>query len=204
MTVITCTSTIFIPFFVELLHLMTTNLAKLKALIRNEPYLKGLVNKDGYTLPFICAWKDYSDAMQMFIDENIDCNEVVKGTTIFHEAASFNSLETLKLLLRHKPDALNLQTKPKDTILHWACSNKNIEIIGFLLGCDGIDVNIKNQFGYTPLHIGCLRNSTKIVAMLLGHQSIDICIKSNEKKLPEELTSDVNIKRMIRMKRSQK
>ena len=61
---------------------MIHNLAKLKALFRNESYLKDLVNKDGYTLPFICAEKNYSDAIQMFIDENIDCNEVIKLSLI--------------------------------------------------------------------------------------------------------------------------
>ena len=184
---------------------MINNLAKLKALFRNESYLKDLVNKDGYTLPFICAQKNYSDAMQMFIDENIDCNEFVHGITIFHKAARCNSLETLKLLLRNKPDALNLQNNQKDTMLHWACDRKHIEVIKFMLGQDGVDVNIKNKkHGHTPLHLGCLRNSIKTVAMLLGHQSIDISIRNNEKKLPEELTSDVNIKRMIQKKRSQK
>ena len=87
---------------------MTNNLEKFKAVIRNDPYLKDLVNKDRYTLPFVCAQKNYSDAMQMFIDEKINCNEVIKYTTIFHEAAKYNSLETLKLMLRHKPDAVNL------------------------------------------------------------------------------------------------
>ena len=89
-------------------------------------------------------------------------------------------------------------------MLHWACSKINIEIIEFLLRSDGIDANIKNITGNTPLHISCVRNSTKVVAMLLGHQSIDISIRNNEKKLPEELTSDVNIKRMIQKKPSQK
>ena len=89
-------------------------------------------------------------------------------------------------------------------MLHLACNNKNIEIIGFLLGCDGIDVNIKNNYRNTPLHRGCLKDSIKTVAMLLGHQSIDISIKNNDKKLPQELTTNVNIRRLIQNKRSQK
>ena len=184
---------------------MTNNLPKLKALIRNEPYLKDLVNKDGYTLPFICAEKNYSNAIQIFIDENIDCKEVIKFTTIFHEAARNNSLETLKLLLRNQPDALiNLQDNYyKDTMLHLACDRKKIEVIEFLLGHDRIDVNIKNKHENTPLHLGCFSSSTKVVAMLLEHQSIDISVKNSQKKLADELTTDENIKRMIQKKRSQ-
>jgi len=179
-------------------------LAKLKALVRNEPYLKDLVNEAGYTLPLLCAEKNYVDAMEMFIGENIDCMEVTMDNTIFHQAAAYGSLETLKLLLDHMPDALNLKNNNMNTCLHLGCACNRIEIVQFLLEHDKIQVNAQNKHGDTPLHRSCWFKYIKIISVLLKNQSINVSIRNKGGKLPDEFNIDVNIKRMIKKKRSQK
>jgi len=175
-------------------------LAKLKALVRNEPYLKDWVNEDGYTLPFICAAKDYVDAMELFIGENIDCMAVINSSTMFHLAAEKGSLKTLQLLLHHNSDGLNRINYYGDTCLHLSCFFGFIEVAEFLVGYDGIDVNIQNVIsGDTPLHRSCYKNSIELVSMLLRNNKIDVNIRNKLGKTPLHISCKNNSIKLVLM-----
>jgi len=180
-------------------------LAKLKALIKNEPYLKDVVNNARTTLPYLCAENNYVDAMKLFIDAKIDCTKILaNGLTIFHQAIVKGSLETLKLLLHHKPSAVNLQSHVGDTLLHYACSLKKYEIMDFLLQLVGIDVNIRNKMSQTSLQYSCQIGYIKVVSKLLDHPSIDLSIKDSQGRLADYLIQSKQIKDMITAKRLKK
>jgi ankyrin repeat protein len=105
-------------------------------------------------------------AVRKELQEGADVNartksvyEELNGLTPLIQAATWNDLDRVKLLLEYKAD-VNLKAKNKrgDTALHMAIRNspfgdfnKAFEIIKLLLE-KSADFNAKNNYGDTPLH----------------------------------------------------
>jgi len=177
---------------------------KLRALFTYEPYYKELVDGEGYTFPFICTKENNVNAMSCLIKEGFDILENISGTTAFHRAAEFGSLEVLNVLLDHRREGLNLKNNHLLTPLHVSCLKNQIRIVEFLLQQPGIKVNAQDYWGRTPLHYASRNNNLKMVSLLVDHKSIDVDVKNKNNNAAEEATTDLSIKRTIRRKRSQK
>ena len=151
---------------------------KLEALFHHEPYLRDLVNKEGLTLPWICAQNNHTQGMLLFIKENFDCNEIINSSTVFHKAAECGSLDVLKVLLEYKPDALKLKNRGGDTLLHTACFNDKVEVVQFLLQPHlNVELNVTNKFACSPLHYACEENRIQVVELLLMQPGIDVNVR---------------------------
>ena len=105
--------------------------------------------------------------------------------------------ETLIKLFNPPVELINGLTNDGYTPLHLACIKGHINIVRILLFLKEIDVNIVNEKDGTPLHIACKRNDMQIVSILISFKA-DLNIKNSKNKLPIDLTTDENIKKLLK------
>jgi len=70
-----------------------------------------------------------------------------EGATPFHQAASYNNVDVMKILVGHEKKGLNEQDSDLYTPLHYACLSNCHDIVKFLTQQDGINVNLKSKKG---------------------------------------------------------
>ena len=105
--------------------------------------------------------------------------------------------ETLIKLFNPSVELINGLTKDGYTPLHLACIKGHINIVRILLFLKEIDVNIFHEKDGTPLHIACKKNNMQIVSILVSFKA-DLYIKNAQNKLPIDLTTDENIKKILK------
>ena len=92
---------------------------------------------------------------------------------------------------------INGLTNDGYTPLHLACIKGHINIVRILLFLKEINVNINQNKDGTPLHIACKRNDMQIVAILVSFKA-DLLVRNSLNKLPIELTTDENIRKILK------
>ena len=102
------------------------------------------------------------------------------GSTALHEAAQFNRLDEVKLLLE-KGAAINAANNVGITPLHLAALAGHTDIVALLLAHKA-DVKAKDVFGLTPLHCAAQYGHVSTMVMLLNHGA-DIESKTNTQGL---------------------
>ena len=105
--------------------------------------------------------------------------------------------ETLIKLFNPSVELINGLTNDGYTPLHLACIKGHINIVRILLFLKDIDVNIINKKDGTALHIACKKNDMQIVSILVSFKA-DLNIKDCKDKLPIDLTTDENIKKILK------
>ena len=105
--------------------------------------------------------------------------------------------QNLITLFNPSIELINGITKEGYTPLHLACLKGHINVIKILLFLKDIDVNIKSEKEGTPLHIACEKNNMQIVSILVSYKA-DLKIENSKHKLPIELTTDENIKKILK------
>ena len=105
--------------------------------------------------------------------------------------------ETLIKLFNPTAELINGLTNDGYTPLHLACIKGHINIIRTLLYLKEIDVNIINKKDGTPLHIACRKNNMQIVSILISYKA-NLYLKDYNDKYPYELTSDINIQKLLK------
>ena len=106
--------------------------------------------------------------------------------------------EFLIKLFNPSKELINGLTKDGYTPLHLACIKGHANIVRILLlFFKEIDVNINHKVDGTPLHIACKRNDTQIVSILVSSKA-DLYKKDYNDQLPIELTTDENIKKILK------
>ena len=105
--------------------------------------------------------------------------------------------ETLIKLFNPSVELINGLTNDGYTPLHLACIKGHINIVRILLFLKEIDVNITQEKDGTPLHIACKKNDMQIVSILVSFKA-DLYIKNLQNKLPIDLTTDENIKKILK------
>ena len=105
--------------------------------------------------------------------------------------------ETLIKLFNPSVELINGLTNDGYTPLHLACIKGHINIVRILLFLKEIDVNIIQEKDGTPLHIACKKNDMQIVSILVSFKA-DLYIKNSKDKLPIDLTTDENIKKILK------
>lgn len=91
---------------------------------------------------------------------------------------------------------LNAETLEKNTPLHLAIDMNSFRAIGLLLTLN-IRKNAKNSQSKTALHIASKSNSGKVIRLLLL-KGFDKNIRDIDGKLPEELCTDPNVRRLFK------
>ena len=105
--------------------------------------------------------------------------------------------QNLIKLYNPSPELINGITKEGYTPLHLACMKGHINIIKILLFLKDIDVNITSENEGTPLHIACEKNNMQIVSILVSFKA-NLKIRNSKNKLPIELTTDENIRKILK------
>lgn len=105
--------------------------------------------------------------------------------------------ESLIALFNPSAELINGLTKDGYTPLHLACIKGHINIVRILLFLKEIDVNILQEKDGTPLHIACKKNDMQIVSILVSFKA-NLNLKNSDNKLPIDLTTDDNIKKIIK------
>ena len=105
--------------------------------------------------------------------------------------------ETLIKLFNPSVEIINGLTNDGYTPLHLACIKGHINIVRILLFLKEIDVNIINKKDGTALHIACKKNDMQIVSILVSFKA-DLNIKDSKGKLAIDLTTDENIKKILK------
>ena len=105
--------------------------------------------------------------------------------------------ENLIKLFNPSEELINGLTNDGYTPLHLACIKGHINNVRILLFLKEIDVNINNEKDGTPLHIACKKNDMQIVSILVSFKA-NLYIKNSKNKLPIELTTDENIKKILK------
>ena len=73
-----------------------------------------------------------------------------EGATTFHQAANYNKVEIMKILVDHDCTGLNVQDFDLFTPLHYACLNNGYEMVKYLTDQEGINVDLKSKKGKKP------------------------------------------------------
>lgn len=91
-----------------------------------------------------------------------------RGWTALHEAAANNSIDTLRILLKHPSTLLRVQTFEGQTALFLACHhNCSIESIQLILDNVKNIVNRTSNENVSPLHVVCSQGRIKAVELLI-------------------------------------
>ena len=103
--------------------------------------------------PFIQAAFDGNreDVRILLLEDGMDVNQDMNGTTALHWAAGYGRTDVVNLLLQQKKLNINQLNNNKWTASHYASRSGRSEIVKSLLNQKGIQLNIKDEFGRTPL-----------------------------------------------------
>ena len=137
-----------------------------------------------------------------FIQENMDIlTNKETGWNALHYSCFYGQekmTQNLIKLFNPSPQLINgLTIKEKYTPLHLACLKGHINIVRILLFLKDIEVNIQSEKEGTPLHIACQKNNMQIVSILVSFKA-DLNLRNSNQKLPIELTTDENIRKILK------
>ncbi|XP_066930625.1 uncharacterized protein [Clytia hemisphaerica] len=78
------------------------------------------------------------------------CDPLLKnkdGATAYHQAANYNSVSVMKVLIASNYKGMNAQDVDMYTPLHYACLNNGFDMVRFLTDQKGINVDLRNKKG---------------------------------------------------------
>ena len=178
--------------------------------IKNEKENENIINENkeqiiNQAIEFIISDKVTQFNEYIYINDFIQENMSVltnkeNGWNALHYSCFYGRekmTQNLIELYNPSPELINGITKEGYTPLHLACIKGHINVIKTLLFLKDINVNIKSNIEGTPLHIACEKNNMQIVSILVSYKA-DLKIKNSKNKLPIELTTDENIKKILK------
>ena len=154
------------------------------------------INTYGYTVLHFAALYNAKKCAKFLLESQskIFCQPAKSQLTPFHLAAGSDSFSVLKLLARHKPDAIYDKDSMGRNIMHHAAIGGALNTLLYCLGL-GIDVNaqaiVRNDDGEidelmnagrscTALHFAIEEGKLGVVNCLLSCRDIDLSIKNSE------------------------
>lgn len=148
------------------------DLAKVKALVKDNPALISSMDKSGYTAMHIAAYNDHADVVAFLLDSGAEVNARSKigGFTPLDQAlACFNHKDTVPLLLAHGAD-VNSRADNGMTPLHNSAV-RGLKDDADLLIAHGADVYAKDRGGSTPLEMAIQLGRTNVAELLVSHMA---------------------------------
>jgi ankyrin repeat protein len=157
------------------------DLAKVKALLKENPDLVNSKDKEGETpLHLTVIWgKHGKEIAELLLTNKADINAKDRYGTPLHYAAAKGDTNMVALFLANKAD-INAKDNGGGTPLGWAVVNNREDVVELLLK-NKADVNTKNNEGRTPLHSA---TSFWSVAELLVVNKADVNAKDNNGMTP--------------------
>jgi ankyrin repeat protein len=119
------------------------------------------------------------------------------GWTALHYSSYYGCSEITRTILKEYKPNVNCLDKEGFTPIHLAIYKVHVDIVRILLSVEGIDINIREKKIGSAIHIACKKNNIKIVSMLLASKA-DLFEKGEDGFLPVDMTTDTNIKKLLR------
>jgi ankyrin repeat protein/beta-lactamase regulating signal transducer with metallopeptidase domain len=148
----------------------TGDLAKIKALLKDNPDLIFSKDSDGKTPLHVAALMGRRGVAEWLLANKADANaKNNNGETPLYVAAIEGYKDIVEVLLVNKAD-VNAKAKNGLTPLHAAVQNGNKNIVEVLLA-NKADVNAKGSLGITPLRAAVQKGNKNIVEVLLANKA---------------------------------
>jgi ankyrin repeat protein len=152
------------------------DLAKVQALLKDNPSLVFSKDDDGLTPLHWAAVMGHKDVAELLVADKADVNArdddrltPLHMTAGLPDQAGGGYKEVAELLLAH-----NAEVGAKDhegkTPLHRVADNGKTEVAELLLA-KGADVNALDDYGNTPLHLAAVHGQPDMVVLLLAHHA---------------------------------
>jgi len=147
-------------------------------------------------------WRQVRNLMVRTAKLNPNYTDPSTQMSTAHRAAYAGEAEILSWCLRGGAD-VNARSAIRRSLLHYACDANRIACVRLLLE-HGADVNILTLSHRTPLHTCCANNCYESVLELLHGTSaiVDIDAEDSQRQLPQDLTQNKFILRLIRKYRA--
>jgi ankyrin repeat protein len=143
------------------------DLAKVEALLKENPDLVFAKDKGGDTPLFWAVVTDRKDISQVLLDNKADVNAKSDGIPLLHMAILQGYTDEVQLLLANKAD-VNSRDKTGATPLQYATGFNRKDIVELLLA-NKADVNARDLAGRTPLYVATAGGYKDIAELLRQH-----------------------------------
>lgn len=148
-------------------------LAKVKALIGQDPSLINSYSADGFTPVALAAYLGQKDVTEYLILKGANVNATARNATGFTAltgAISNNHVEISKILVKKGAD-VNHRYEDGVSPLMEASLNGNIELVNFLLE-NGADPNARTKDEKTSMGFAKEKNHAEVVEVLKRHGAV--------------------------------
>jgi ankyrin repeat protein len=144
------------------------DLAKVKALLKDNPDLVSSKDSYGLTPLHYAAWQGHKEVAELLLIAKADINAKANdGRTPLHVAAYWGQKDVAALLLVNQAD-VNAKDEGGWTPLHYAAWGGQKDVAALLL-IHKADVNAKANDGRTPLHAAAYWGHKDVVKLLRQH-----------------------------------
>jgi ankyrin repeat protein len=158
------------------------NLAKVKALLKNNPELVSSSDKNGRTALHWAANEGHKAVAEMLLANEADVNaKDDHSQTPLHHAAANGHRDVAELLLANKAD-VNAKRHAGETPLHFAAASGNKAMAELLLA-NKAEVNAKDNYSQTPLHLAAESGHRAMAQLLLANKA-EVNAKDNYSQTP--------------------
>lgn len=100
------------------------------------------------------------------------------GSFPIHSACSASCTSSLKVILKHHPDTIEMLNSQGQNVLHVAAKSGNAGAAGYLFRKADIKrlINEQDVEGNTPLHLASINSHPKIVSLFIHDSRVDLKI----------------------------
>ncbi|XP_050505818.1 uncharacterized protein LOC126884080 isoform X1 [Diabrotica virgifera virgifera] len=134
-------------------------------------------NKESRTVLHLAAGQNSMKVLKFLIDDRYPCliNSVDEyGNTPLHEAAFYDSLESVKQLLQCTKLDINIRNTESHTVLHLAAGENSMKVLKFLIDDYKLSPKLVNEYGNTPLNTAAYNDSLEAFKYLLQSEKINV------------------------------
>ena len=159
-------------------------LERVRAALRGGEDVNSRDSKETKTALMWAVEKKHNGIVRLLLQQpTIQVNDKCRneGRTALHNAALFNNVDAMQLLLANHQIEVNCQDNTGLTALHYAAVRNNVEAMQLLLANHQIESNCQNnEGGWTALHCAALKNNVEAMHLLLANQQVDVNYQDNE------------------------
>jgi ankyrin repeat protein len=119
----------------------------------------------------------------------------LRGSEEFMDAVKFNNIDLVKQGLRRSSEYLIQYDYFRQTPFHWAAKLGYYDMLKIMLDYSKM-INVFDRELRTPLYLAALNNHKKCVEILLENGA-NAYLKDKNEELPENITSDNNIRLLL-------
>ncbi|XP_043714896.1 protein ACCELERATED CELL DEATH 6-like [Telopea speciosissima] len=142
-----------------------------RTLVTADPVLSHLVNKEGKSPAYLAAEAGHLQLLEHMLGLLVDSDDPGdwrrSGKTLLHVAIIKKHREIMKIVLKFKPQLIQLRDAQKRTPLHYAARLNFWDGLNVLLDMDTSAVYQSDDKGFFPIHVAAREGHTKILQLLI-------------------------------------